>query len=69
MLSVINQAGYAIAIVDFAPEASSLPLGLVILTIFSAAMLVLAVVGSHLSQKTGAVIETMSTEVEYQKAA
>lgn len=69
MLSVINQAGYAITVLDFTPENSSLPVWLVVLTAFSAAMLVIETVRYHFSQKTTSVGDTMPTEVEYRKAA
>jgi len=69
MLSVINQAGYAIAILDFIPETPSLPVGLVLLTTFFAAMIVIAAVRYHFSQKTASGVDIVPTEVEYRKAA
>lgn len=69
MLSVIHQAGYAIAVLDFTPETPSLPVGLILLTTFFAAMIVIATVRSYFSQKTASVVGTMPTEVEYRKAA
>jgi hypothetical protein len=69
MLSVINQAGYAVAVLDFTPETPSLPVWLVLLTTFFAAMLVIEAVRYHFSQKTAAGIDKVRTEVEYRKAA
>jgi hypothetical protein len=69
MPSIINQAGYAIAVLDFTPETPSLPVGLVLLTTFFAAMIVIATVRTYFSQKTASGIDTIPTEVEYRKAA
>ena len=69
MLSVINQAGYAITVLDFTPETSSLPVGLVMLTAFSIALIVIEAVRYHFSQKTTSVVNAMPTEIEYRKAA
>jgi hypothetical protein len=69
MLSVINQMGYALTILDYAPETSSLPVWLMLLTAFFAAMVVLEVVRYHFSQKTTSVVDMMPMEVEYRKAA
>jgi hypothetical protein len=69
MLSVINQAGYAIAVLDFTPEISSLPVWLVMLTALSATMLVIETIRYHFSRKTAAEIDMGSMEVEYRKAA
>ena len=69
MLSIINQAGYAITVLDFTPETPSLPVWLVMLTAFFAAMIVIEAVRYHFSQKTTSVADTMPAEVEYRKAA
>jgi len=69
MLSILNQAGYAITVLDFTPETSSLPVWLVMLTALSAVMLVIEMVRSHFSQKTTSVVDTMPTEIEYREAA
>ena len=69
MSSVINQAGYAIAVLDFTPETPSLPVGLILLMIFFAAMIVIAAVRYHLARKNEAMAGTMSAEIEYRKAA
>lgn len=70
MPSIINQAGYAVTVLDFTPDAYSFPMGLVMLTLFSVALiLVEAVRRYHHARKTAAGIDTVSTEVEYRKAA
>jgi hypothetical protein len=69
MLSVINQAGYVIMVLDFSPETPSPPVWVVLLTAFFAAMVVLEVVRYHFSQKTASAGDTMLMEVEYRKAA
>jgi uncharacterized integral membrane protein len=69
MTSIINQAGYAVTVLDFAPDTYSFPMGLVMLTAFSAALIIIEAVRYHYSQKTAAGIDTVLTEVEYRKAA
>ena len=69
MPSIINQAGYAVTVLDFAPDTYSFPVGLVMLTAFSAVLIIIEAVRYHYSQKTAAGIGTMPTEVEYRKAA
>lgn len=69
MPSIINQAGYTGIVLDFAPDTYSFPIGLVILTAFSAFLLILEAVRYHYSQKTAAGIDTVPTEGEYRQAA
>jgi len=69
MPSVINQVGYAIAVLDFTPETPSLSVGLILLTTFFAAMIVIAAVRYHLARKNEAMAGTMSAEIKYGKAA
>lgn len=69
MLSIINQAGYAVTVLDFAPDTYSFPIGLVMLTALSAALIIIEAVRYHYSQKTVAGIDTVPTEGKYRKAA
>lgn len=69
MPSIINQAGYAVTVLDFTPDAYSFPMGLVMLTVFSVALILVEAVRYHHARKTAAVIDMVSTEVEYRKAA
>lgn len=69
MPSIINQAGYAVTVLDFTPDTYSFPIGLVMLTVFSVALIVVEAVRYHYARKTAAGIDTVSTEVEYRKAA
>jgi len=69
MPSIINQAGSAGIVLDFAPDTYSFPIGLVMLTAFSAALIIIKAVRYHYSQKTAAGIDTVPTEGEYRQAA
>jgi hypothetical protein len=69
MPSIIHQAGYAISTFEFTPETPSLPVGLVMLATFSAAMIIIEAVRYHFSQKITSVVNAMPTEIEYRKAA
>jgi hypothetical protein len=69
MPSIINQAGYAVTVLDFAPDTYSFPIGLVMLTAFSATLIIIEAVRYHYSQKTAAGIDTVPVEDEYRQAA
>jgi hypothetical protein len=69
MVSVINQAGYAISALEFIPETPSLPVWLVLLTAFLAAMIAVEVARYHFSRKASPVADTTPVEIEYRKAA
>lgn len=65
MMAFIAQAGYATAVVDFTTDLSSLLVGLIGLTSFSAAMIVVEITRSQATRKTPSV----SSTIAYQKAA
>ena len=65
----VDIAGQYVTVLNFTPDTYAFPIGLVMLTAFSAALIIIEAVRYHYSRKTVAGIDTASTEVEYRKAA